>query len=113
MSKIQLSTSGIKTGGRLRPVDADHAQEIIKLVQRGYHVNARDPNSVWSCSLYLYQTKDGSKPFVNSSEGATASLQFRPHKGTEDARLLDEPLPEWMTQLRKHIDRLAPAEWDT
>jgi len=111
VTKVIMHTSGVKIG-RKRKVDVDHAVAVLDHVKRGYVISVREEHGIWSVSYYLFDGK-GDKPFVNSSEGATSSLQTRVHKGTEDARVLDDPFPEWINDLNNHIKRLAPPDMDT
>ena len=109
-TKVKVYTSSIPIS-RSRPVDMDHAVLICDHLRRGYHISVRADHSQWSCAYYLFDG-NGGKPFANSGEGMTHSVQFRPHKGTEDARLLDEPYPEWMIKLNRTIARTKPETWE-
>ena len=107
-AKVILSTSGLKQS-RKRPVDVDHAQQVYDLTSRGYHVNVRDPNSMWSVSLFQHRSKDGTPVFVNLPDGVVHSLQFRPHLGTEDARTRDD-YPEWINKLHRYLTQVRPTD---
>lgn len=109
VSKIIIYTGPVKVSHR-RGVDVDHAVQILDLLRRGYHVSVRDPDSWWSCSFSRTNGTPEKPVFVNQPDGTYHSIQFRPHKGTEDARLLDEAYPEWMNKLIRHIKNICPPE---
>ena len=107
--KIQLRTGAVKLPGNKRKPDEKHATDIVDHARRGYIVSAADPDTWWSCS-FMYNKGLGLLPvFVNQPEGTIDALILRPYKGTEDARLYDEPYPQWMTDLMRLIATVAPT----
>ena len=94
--KIKLTTSGLPVGERTtkRAVDMDHARDIVAFTARGYNVTAVDEDGVWRLMC----------------TGKSDALLVRPYKLSDDARLLDEPYPEWITSLTDMIAKLLPDD---
>jgi len=107
--KIRLRTAGVPADAR-RPAapDLDHGVKIVDLIQRGYQVNARPDDSIWSVTFWLAKGTPERPAFINLPEGKYSSLQIRPNKGTEDARLLDEPYPDWLDQIIRMVKLACP-----
>lgn len=102
MTNIKLTATGIPVGNntRARAVDIDHATTILEYTARGYTIGVSetdgDPGWRLVCSGQDY-------------------LITRLYYYTEDARLLDRPIPSWVVPLLRWIDQtkgdrgLSPA----
>lgn len=103
--KIRLNTAGVPLNGRLRSVDADHATQIIDLVQRGYRISAQCPTTPgWHMSMAW----ENFRAFVNQPEGTTSVLFVSTTKNYEDARLHDDDWPDWVVKLIHFLKTFAP-----
>lgn len=103
--KIELRTSSVKVS-RKRPPDPDHAHQIFDLTRRGYIVTVLSDSSPW-WNMSIYRA-DG-PIFVNQPEGTDDVLMVHTYFNGDDARLTDRPWPGWISDLVKHINRIAPS----
>lgn len=109
MTSVVLSTSGIKIG-RKRPVDADHAIEVLDHLRRGYTLSIRDPESPWSIGMYYAKSHHGKPVFVNQPEGTMDAVIAHVYYWNDKAVLYDHPFPQWVNDFLRHLKRVLPDD---
>jgi len=106
MEKIKTRTAGVPIDGRrAAPPDMDHAVRIIEMAKRGYSV------SVLSDESYGWYISIGYSPdrlFSNQPEGTTGTLMVSTTHHGEDARLSDDPWPQWVISILSFLKLAAP-----
>lgn len=106
-TKIKLTTAGVPLNGR-RPAfpDLDHGTTIIEFARRGYTVGVR---SAEAGPWYVSIAHMSGRAFSNQPEDSTETLLVKTMFWNDDARLTDDPWPEWVREIHRYIKLAAPG----
>lgn len=95
--KIKITTVGVPVGSntRLRPVDMDHARDIVEYCGRGYTLGVQCLTTpAWHLTFVRYLPD---RDWIS-----------RAYYNQDDARLHDVDVPDWIMKLVRLVNSIKP-----